>query len=134
MSSTTGDTFTQEARFSYPDRPGSEVAVRVRRRDGPARLARAAKTLAACWGLAVVAVFLPLLHFILVPGLLVLGVALGWSRLREAHSLIDAEGPCPACDARQHFDLGRPWRERTMLRCDACGRPLELDLPPEPAA
>jgi len=119
--------------FFYPDREPAPAAVRVRRRDRRARTVRAAKTLGACWGLAVAAVFLPVLHFVLVPLLLVLGPALSWSRLHEAHTLIDAQGRCPGCGEPLALKLGTRWRERTLLRCERCGRGLELRLPPEPS-
>ena len=130
----TAGSIAHEGSLVYPDRAPAPARVAVRRRDARQRTLRALKTLAACWGLAVAAVFLPVLHFVLVPGLLVLGPVLAWSRWREAHSLLLAEGDCPACAVRQHFTLGQRWRERTMLRCESCGRSLELMLPPEPAS
>jgi len=128
------DEFAQSAQLAYPDLAPAPASVRVLRRDAGARTTRALRTLGACWGLAVAAVFLPLLHFVLVPGLLVLGPVLAWSRLHEAHSLLRAEGPCPACAVPQRFKLGQRWRERTLVRCEACGRSLELQLPAEPGA
>lgn len=126
------DVFVQAAMLLYPDRPSSSVDVQVRHRDARQRTTRALATLAACWGLAIVAVFLPLLHFILVPGLLVLGPVLAWSRWHEGNTLLSATGPCPGCEVAQRFSLGQPWRERTMLRCESCGRRLELRLPAVP--
>jgi hypothetical protein len=119
--------------LAYPGREGSGARVRVRHRDRRGRMLRAGRTLTACWGLAIVAVFLPVLHFVLVPGLLLLGPALAWAKLHEADTLLAVEGPCPACAAPLHATPGQPWRERTLLRCDACGRRLELVLPPSPA-
>jgi len=40
------------------------------------------------------------------------------------------DGACPACALPLHLKLGQPWRERTILRCDGCGRRLTLVLPP----
>jgi hypothetical protein len=119
-------------RFAYPDRAPAPARVLARHRDRAARTTRAVQALAGCWVLAVAAVFLPLLHFVLVPGLLVLGPALAWRRLHEAETLVLAEGACPACGAPQRFALGSPWRARTLLRCEACGRAIELLLPPSP--
>lgn len=102
--------------------------VRVLWRERRERLLRAAGTLATCWALAVVAVFLPLLHFVLVPGLLLLGPALAWARLREERTLLGVDGACPACAAPVREALSQPWRERTLLRCDACSRQLTLVL------
>jgi hypothetical protein len=118
------------AALEYPDRADAAARVRVRHHDRRARTLRAARTLAACWGLAVVAVFLPVLHFVLVPALLLLGPAMAWSRLHETRTLLGVEGACPACALALHLKLAQPWRERTILRCDGCGRRLTLVLPP----
>jgi len=114
--------------LEYPGRTAVAARVRVQHRDRRNRTLRAARTLAACWGLAVVAVFLPLLHFVLVPGLLVLGPVLAWSRLREECTLVRVDGACPACALPLHEKLGHPWRERTLTRCDGCSRQLMLVL------
>ena len=127
-----GEPREHEGRFTYPDRDSTPVRVSSVHRAPPARAIRAVKTLGACWGLALVAVFLPLLHWVLVPGLLVLGPALAYARLHEADTLTRAEGHCPACAATQVFTLGQRWRERTVLRCEACGRRIELALPAKP--
>jgi hypothetical protein len=121
-----------DATLTYDGSEPSRIRVRALHRDGPARASRAVRTWAACWGLAVAAVFLPVLHFILVPLLLLAGPALAWGRLHEAASLVSAEGACPACGASQRFTLGDTWRERTALRCEACGRRIELVLPASP--
>jgi hypothetical protein len=127
-----GEARELEGQFTYPDSPPSRAQVASVHRAHHARVIRAGQTLAAVWGLAIAAVFLPLLHWILVPALLVLGPTLAWSRLHEADTLIRADGPCPACGAAQHFKLGQKWRERTVLRCEACGRRIELALPSKP--
>lgn len=103
-------------------------------RDAKARASRAAQTWIVGWALAVAAVFLPVLHFILVPLLLVGSPMLAWQRLNEPATLVDAEGACPACGERRTFQLGGAWRERTTLRCEACGRALALELPAKPAS
>lgn len=71
--------------------------------DAPERTSRAVRALATCWGLAVLAVFLPVLHFVLVPSLLVAGPVVALSRLRERCTVRGASGTCPACGAAQSF-------------------------------
>jgi len=122
----------QAGTFTYHDRTPTLATARVRVRDRRARVVRAVKTLAAGWGLAVAAVFLPVLHFVLVPALLIGGPVFALMRLGEARSLLTAAGACPACGAGQSFTLREAWRERTPLRCEACGRAIELRLPPAP--
>ncbi len=125
---------THEGVLTYPDRIPIVARVTARHRDAKARVSRAALTWAAGWGLAVAAVFLPVLHFVLVPLLLVGTPLLAWQRLHEPATLIDAEGACPACGAHRTFALGGAWRVRTALRCEACGRALVLELPSAPTA
>jgi len=121
-----------EGALTYDGCEPSPAQVVARHRDAAARTARAVRTWAIGWGLAVVAVFLPVLHFVLVPLLLVGGPAFALRRLRESATLVCAAGACPACHAAQRFALGDAWRERTSLRCEACGRAIVLVLPPQP--
>jgi hypothetical protein len=96
----------------------------------PARARRAWLTLLAGWGLAVAAVFVPVLHFVLVPALLFGTPLLAWSRWKERITLLGAEGMCPACGELQHFrEHGALQHERTV-RCERCGRALVLRIDP----
>ena len=122
-----------EGALTYDGHSPSPARVLALHRSARDRSLRAAKTWAVCWALAVAAVFLPLLHFVLVPALLAAGPLMAWRRLHETASLVSAEGRCPACTAEQRFTLGEAWRERTPLRCESCGRRVELVLPAEPA-
>lgn len=123
-----------EGVLTYPDRTPSAARVTAQHRDAKARASRAVLTWAVGWALAVAAVFLPVLHFVLVPLLLVGSPMLAWQRLHEPATLVAAEGSCPACGDRRTFPLGGAWRARTSLRCDACGRALSLVLPEAPAS
>ena len=96
----------------------------------PARARRAWLTLLAGWGLAIAAVFVPVLHFILVPALLFGTPLLAWSRWKERVTLRSAEGMCPACGELQHFsEHGALVRERGV-RCERCRRALILRVDP----
>jgi hypothetical protein len=61
------------------------------------RWARAAKTLAVLWGLAIVSVLVPVAHFLLVPGLLVAGPIVAFRIAHERSMVLGGEGLCPAC-------------------------------------
>jgi hypothetical protein len=114
--------------LEYPDRPATPARVGVRHHRPRERTLGALRMLATCWSLAVAAVLVPVLHFILVPGLLLLGPALAWSRLQEDRTLVYVEGACPACGRVSRDKLMKPWRERTLLRCDGCHRQVALVL------
>lgn len=117
------------ARLAYHGHPDSPALVRVRTWEQRERAARALRALATCWALALIAVFLPVLHFVLVPSLLVAGPLVAALRLREAHTVQSATGECPVCHEAQAFALSGAWRETVLLRCEKCGRAIELRAP-----
>ncbi len=92
------------------------------------RVQRALKALGLAWGAAIAAVFLPLLHFVLVPALLIAGPVAALVRYREQRSLRGFEGACPACGAALEERRAMPLRDEVAIRCDACGRGLTLRL------
>ena len=116
--------------FEYLGRPSAPAVARVLARSPRERTLRALRGLAACWGLAVAAVFIPLLHFVLVPALLVAGPLLAMTLHRERATVMDARGRCPACDCEQTVALSRPAKPKIEFRCEACGRALALALDP----
>ena len=118
------------AQFVYHDRSGP-ATVSVRQHGRPERIRRAARAWAGCWGAAIAAVFLPVLHFVLVPALLVGGPLYAMVMMRERITVLGADGDCPACGAPQHPRLKAGASERMEFRCEACRRALLLRLPPE---
>lgn len=61
------------------------------------RSRRALKFLGTCWGIGLFSVILPLIHFVLVPGMLILGLV-GFVRISAQENLIlGGEGVCPEC-------------------------------------
>lgn len=116
--------------FVYHDRSGP-ATVSVRQHSRPDRLRRAARAWAGCWGAAIAAVFLPVLHFILVPSLLVGGPLYAMVMMRERVTVLGADGACPACGAEQHPRMKTGASERMEFRCESCRRALALKLPPE---
>lgn len=91
------------------------------------RLARAATVFAAGLVAALIALPIPLVHFVLVPGALLGGIALGAARLRHREVFELAEGACPCCGAVQRLGLaGRVFRLPRTVHCSACHRSLEL--------
>lgn len=93
------------------------------------RVRRAVLGWAACWGAAIAALFLPLLHFVLVPALLIAGPMLGMARLGEKRTITRIAGPCPACGGAVSFRPGGS--AANVVRCDHCRRPLAWAIPAE---
>ena len=91
-----------EGRVAQPvvligDRRSTTGEVRYQRWPRGARMARAAKAWGACWGLAVVSVLLPAVHFLLVPAFVLAGPVVGVLRARQTSGVLGGEGTCPAC-------------------------------------
>src|SRR5262249_12941163 len=101
----------------------------VRRAPGE-RTRRALIGWGACWGLAIVAVFIPLLHFILVPALLIAGPLVARARWNEKATVLDVRGTCPGCEKAQSVEIQQPASAAMPWRCPDCGRPLVLRLDP----
>jgi hypothetical protein len=132
MSSSPAGTRVVEApaQIRYPGHEAAPAVVTLRRRNRRDRLAAVVKTWAICWAAAVVAVFLPVLHFILVPGLLLGGPLYALSMRNEHTTLLKATGRCPACAKEIMHTVKRRAVASTRLRCDACGRAVELAIDP----
>jgi hypothetical protein len=82
---------------------------------------------AAGLALALVAVPIPVVHFVLVPGALLVGLTLGAVRMGQREIFSVAEGTCPFCGTRQRLGLaGRVFRLPRRVHCRNCQRDLDL--------
>ncbi len=115
------------ASLTYVGRPSTAAVMSVRHHARRERVGRALRTLGACWGLAIVTVLVPVLHFVLVPGLLIAGPLVALQRLRERMTVIGARGDCPGCGAPQDFAVGSAPAPRMALRCATCSRQVFLE-------
>jgi hypothetical protein len=119
--------------FGAPPRP-AEVTVVT---DGLGRrVGRALAALGICWALAFPAIFLPVAHFVLVPGLVLAGPVLAVLRLRQARRIAVVHGVCPRCGVEQDFTPGGAARPSRRIDCPRCRNELTLTLEEaaEPAA
>jgi hypothetical protein len=91
------------------------------------RLKRAALTLGAGVVAALVALPIPLVHFVFVPAALVTGVTLGVMRLRQAEVFRGVSASCPICGKEQHFTVMGRFKLPRKLHCESCHHQLELD-------
>ncbi len=108
---------------------GEKVAegfVDVEELERPQRLVRALRMLGGWWLAAVVCVFLPVAHFVLVPFCLLGGLVAAAFRLQARTRLAGAEGTCPDCGARQPLELPRNLRFPLDIACRNCHRALRL--------
>ena len=61
------------------------------------RTMRAAKVWVICWGMAIVAVLIPFLHFFLVPVLVIAGPIAAWRISARSNAILGGETHCPEC-------------------------------------
>ena len=120
--------FEAPALVKYPGKDPAAAIVTLRRRSRRSRMAAVARTWAISWLAAIAAVFLPVLHFILVPALLIGGPLYALSMRNEHTTLMGATGTCPACGAAIAITQPRRAVAANSFRCDECGRPLELAI------
>ncbi len=114
-------------RLVSPRGKSSSGSVQVEAWERPERLKRAWKNLGIIWGMAVVAVFIPGLHFILVPLFLAAGPAFAYFTFCQSDVVLGGEGTCPEC--------GKPFKiERSAVKwplkdlCSACQNSVDVEL------
>lgn len=109
----------------YHGRPtaGSVTVVEYSRRE---RWRRALGGLGKWWGIAVLAVFIPVAHFILVPSFLGYGVWQFAQRMGTVELATGARGTCPDCGKEQAFEVAARWRAPQPVTCRYCQRGLKL--------
>jgi hypothetical protein len=83
----------------YPDANTVTGEIRVQFWRKRERVVRALKAGGACWGMAIVTVFIPLMHFVLVPTLLLAGPIMVYLTIRQESVVLGGEGTCPNCKA-----------------------------------
>ena len=94
--------------------------------DKAARTKRALKALGTFWACAVGAVFIPVAHFLLVPGFFFLAIYQFFQRLGTTELGHGATGVCPDCGAAQDLELPARWKIPQQIACSHCHRLLEL--------
>ncbi len=90
------------------------------------RLRRGLAGLLGAWAVAGVAVFIPIAHFVLVPGFLVAGPILGWMRYRQDQAMLHVEGECPACGETMRVDLEANERPPLWTYCPQCQVSIQI--------
>lgn len=91
------------------------------------RLKRAAVVFGAFVTVAIVALPIPIVHFVVVPGGLLLAVALGAARIGQGQIFRGAEGRCPYCGTEQQFSLFGRFHLPRQVDCVSCHRGLTLE-------
>jgi hypothetical protein len=108
--------------------PPRRASVTVMRQAPRQRVGRALKAGGAFWAVAAGCVFLPGLHFVLVPSFLVIGIVVAARSLRDEEIVSRVHGTCPRCGVEQDFAAGRRLAPSWTLDCPTCHNTLTLSL------
>ena len=117
---------TQHLQLSFPGEPTTTAVGQVHEWSTFERVRRGVMTLGLLWGLAGVSIFLPILHFVLVPGFLLLGPAIALFQFTEQKRLKSMKGACPRCKVERDFPLELRFNGKRSFTCDGCGNLIEL--------
>ncbi|HVH08935.1 MAG TPA: hypothetical protein VM736_03985 [Gemmatimonadales bacterium] len=107
----------------------TEGAVTIQVFDRAARWRRALAGLGKWVGVALLAVFVPVAHFVLVPSFALYGVWEFAQRLGTAELAAAGRGTCPDCGREQPLDLAQRWYAPQPVSCRYCHRGLRLSIP-----
>jgi hypothetical protein len=91
------------------------------------RLKRAGIAVGAGVAVALIAVPIPIVHLVLVPGALLVGLVLGARRLGQGQTFRGGAGACPYCGTQQEFTIVGRFRLPKTVYCSSCQRELFLD-------
>ena len=108
---------------AQPTRAVAELEILNRRE----RLKRAAVIFGAGVTAALIALPIPLVHFVFVPGALVTGVTLAVLRLRQGEVFRGVSASCPLCGKEQRFTLMGRFKLPRKLHCGSCHHQLVLE-------
>lgn len=95
--------------------------------DAKDRLKRASVTWLGCWVAAFFAIFLPGLHFVLVPTLLLLGPIASSLVFNQKEWVTGGQGSCPLCQSKFEISRGRAHWPLNDL-CSNCGEEIRVQL------
>src|SRR5262245_6588733 len=106
--------------------PPESATATVQNQSPAERFRRTAAGVGACAGLALVSLFIPVAHFILVPTFVGAAIVVGVTRAREDARLLRVHGVCPRCGATQEFKGGGRFTLTRNLDCPKCHTNLIL--------
>ncbi len=104
----------------------TEAIVELRELGPHERTRRAIMGLLAWWGAMVVCVFIPIAHFVLVPGCFIMGLVTFARRITHGTVIASARATCPDCGAEQALDMKGPFHGLTDIVCRKCQRSLTV--------
>jgi hypothetical protein len=103
------------------DFPVTHAVATIREFDAGERMRRALKGGGILFALACMSVFIPIAHFVLVPGFLIAAIVLFTRGLTQTRKIVRVHGPCPRCATEQDFEIDKaPLSGDVSLTCVSC--------------
>jgi hypothetical protein len=93
----------------------------------PKRLTTALKSLLICLAIAVLCVFIPVLHFVLVPLAVLVGLVIFYLQMTPAVCLVNGTITCPNCEKQFAVGTG-PFRWPKHEVCPHCKTEMNLEV------
>lgn len=89
------------------------------------RSRRAFKLLGICWGIGLFGVIIPLVHFVLVPGMLIAGIVGFLHQSKQATLILGGKGSCPEC--QKEFRIAKAADKFPMAEvCENCNSSVSI--------
>lgn len=90
------------------------------------RMMRALKGLGICWAIAVFCVLIPILHFVLVPAFLLIGIVMFIQQWGQKFYFVSGSIRCPGCQTEMKLKEGAfDWPKREI--CTGCRSDLRIE-------
>ncbi len=117
---------TQTIYVNADDKPTREGVLHFTRFSSGDRMTRSLKVLSGCWFAAGVTVFIPIAHFILVPGFLIAGPVMAYFRYRVDRANENVAVQCPVCDESVTIEMEAADRLPLYTYCPKCNNSLQV--------
>ena len=123
------ETSIQVQSRDHRELPKTKATLVVVTWDKPERMQNALRTFGMWFAFTFAAVFIPLVHWVLVPTLLITSFVLAIDKLKETVRNEGGQGECPKC--HQVFEVqASKWSDRLTDTCAHCHEDLELMVRP----
>jgi DNA-directed RNA polymerase subunit RPC12/RpoP len=118
-----------EARIKSSSGKETRTSVELRILSADERRKNALKALGICWGISILSIPLPPIHWVTVPGFFFFGFYMAWKRWNEKVHSLPFSFPCPECgktvEVKEHAS-----KEQMEIVCPHCRYSLQVESPP----
>jgi ABC-type Fe3+ transport system permease subunit len=109
------------------EKPATTGTVKIVTWNAKERSRRALKTLGICWGIGLFCIIMPLVHFVLVPGMVIAGVVLFLRISGQESQVLGGEGVCPEC--KKTFRIAKAANRFPMDElCEHCRAGVSISI------